>query len=217
MKTLRIPLLQQLEEQDLDTAIELQGASFRVDSVNWPAEYPYAPLCAGRLARTDDSLVVDFRVSGLDLRVQNLSDCGRSWEDSCCEFFVQVPGAGGYFNFESNPAGRLTAAYGPDRNERKPLTPEQLGQIVRITSVEGLPAITEPIDYVGGLWHWRAMLVIPFEVLGIDPDALPESLRGNFYKCGDLTAHPHFASWAPVGTEHPDFHRPEFFGELRLD
>ena len=216
MKTLRIPLLQNLEEQDLDTAIELGGQTFRVDSVNWPAEFHYAPLCAGRIARTEDSLVVDFRVSGLDLRVQNLSDRGRIWEDSTCEFFVQVPGSDEYINFEVNAAGRLLACRGTGRNDRVPLPDEALAQIVRITAVDGLN-VTEPIDYAGGLWNWRIMLVIPFEVIGADPDALPEKLRGNFYKCGDLTAHPHFASWSPVGTEHPDFHRPEYFGELQLN
>jgi len=216
MKTLRIPLLQNLEEQDLDTAIELGGQTFRVDSVNWPDEFPYAPLCAGRIARTEDSLVVDFRVSGLDLRVQNLYDRGRIWEDSTCEFFVQVPGTDEYINFEVNAAGRLLACRGTGRGDRVPLSDEALAQIVRITAVDGLN-VTDPIDYAGGLWNWRIMLVIPFEVIGVDPEDLPEKLRGNFYKCGDLTAHPHFASWSPVGTEHPDFHRPEYFGELQLN
>ena len=32
----------------------------------------------------------------------------------------------------------------------------------------------------------------------------------------DKTAHPHYLSWSPIGTEKPDFHRPEFFGELVL-
>ena len=215
MKTLRIPLLQNLEEQDLDTAIELGAQTFRVDNVNWPGEFPYAPLCAGRIARTEDSLVVDFRVSGLDLRVQNMSDRGRIWEDSACEYFVQVPGSDDYFNFEVNAAGRLIASRGPGREGRVSLPDEAFAQIVRITAVDGL-AVNDPIDYAGGLWNWRVMLVIPFDVIGIDADNLPAKLRGNFYKCGDLTAHPHFASWAPVGTEHPDFHRPEFFGELEL-
>ena len=215
MKTLRIPLLQNLEEQDLDTAIELGGQTFRVDNVNWPAEFPYAPLCAGRIARTEESLVVDFRVSGLDLRVQNLADRGNIWEDSACEFFVQVPGSDEYINFEVNAAGRLLSCRGANRNDRKPLPDEALARIVRITAVDGLN-VTDPIDYTGGLWNWRVMLVIPFEVIGVDPDALPAKLRGNFYKCGDLTAHPHFASWAPIGTGNPDFHRPEFFGELEF-
>lgn len=215
MKTLRIPLLQNLEEQDLDSALELGGQPFRVDTVNWPDEFPYAPLCAGRIARTEESLVVDFRVSGLDLRVQNLADCGRSWEDSCVEIFLQAPGSPVYYNFESNPAGRLTAACGSGRNDRKALSQEDLGKIIRITSVEGLPAVNEPLDYKGGIWNWRVLLIIPFEVLGLDE--APETLRGNIYKCGDLTAHPHFASWSPVGTEHPDFHRPEYFGEFELN
>ena len=71
-------------------------------------------------------------------------------------------------------------------------------------------------DFEGGIWNWRVTLVIPFELIGVDPEALPEKLRANIYKCGDKTAHPHFLSWSPVGTPSPDFHRPEFFGELIL-
>lgn len=211
MKTLRIPLLASLEGNDLDTALELEGARFSVDQCNWPDKFPYAPFCCGRMARTEDSLVVDFRVSGLDLRVQNLEDGGRSWEDSCCELFLQRPGAAEYVNFEVNAAGKMTAARGTGRGDRKSLTPEEFGQIVRMASIEG------PQDYAGGVWTWRVILMIPFELMGLDPDDLPESLRGNIYKCGDLTAHPHFLSWAPIGTPEPDFHRPEYFGEFLLN
>ena len=41
-------------------------------------------------------------------------------------------------------------------------------------------------------------------------------LYGNFYKCGDGTAVPHYGMWSPVGTAEPDFHRPEYFGELAV-
>lgn len=211
MKTLRIPLLASLEGTDLDTALELEGARFSVDQCNWPDKFPYAPFCCGRMARTEDSLVVDFRVSGLDLRVQNLEDGGRSWEDSCCELFLQRPGVAEYVNFEVNAAGKMTAARGTGRGDRKSLTPEEFGQIVRMASIEG------PQDYAGGVWTWRVILMIPLELMGLDPDDLPESLRGNIYKCGDLTAHPHFLSWAPIGTPEPDFHRPEYFGEFLLN
>ncbi|MBR3931598.1 MAG: hypothetical protein IKJ46_03350, partial [Tidjanibacter sp.] len=27
----------------------------------------------------------------------------------------------------------------------------------------------------------------------------------------------HFVSWSPIGVEQPDFHRPEWFGELVLE
>ena len=221
MKTLRIPLLQNLEEQDLDTALELCGGRFSVDTVNWPGDYPYAPFCAGRIARTEESLIVDFRVSGLDMRVQNLADKGRIWEDSACEFFVQAPGCSEYYNFEVNAAGRLVAAHGTGREGRLPIADEDFGRIVRIVSVDGLSAVgdaegRESLD-CGGLWTWRVVLIIPFDIIGLDPDSLPASLRGNIYKCGDLTAHPHYVTWAPVGTHAPDYHRPEFFGEFILD
>ena len=39
---------------------------------------------------------------------------------------------------------------------------------------------------------------------------------GNFYKCGDQQVVPHYLSWAPITTENPDFHRPEYFGELNF-
>ena len=175
MRQIQVPFIADFEEVDLDTALELEGARFQVDQVNWPAAFPYAPLCAGRIARTEDALVVDFRVSGLDLRALNTEDNGSQWEDSCVK----------------RPA-------------------EEMEEILRIARFEG------PQEYAGGIWDWRVTVLIPFELVGADPENLPEKLRANFYKCGDKTAHPHFLSWNPVGTPSPDFHRPEFFGELIL-
>ena len=56
MRQIQVPFIADFEEVDLDTALELEGARFQVDQVNWPAEFPYAPLCAGRIARTEDAL-----------------------------------------------------------------------------------------------------------------------------------------------------------------
>jgi hypothetical protein len=39
--------------------------------------------------------------------------------------------------------------------------------------------------------------------------------RGNFYKCGDKTSHPHWLSWAPVTSLN--FHLPACFGTLTLE
>ena len=63
MRQIQVPFIADFEEVDLDTALELEGARFQVDQVNWPAAFPYAPLCAGRIARTEDALVVDFRTT----------------------------------------------------------------------------------------------------------------------------------------------------------
>ena len=208
-KSLSVPLID-LENQDLDTALELSGARFDVDCVNWPEAFPYAPLCGGRVARTRDALVVDFRVSGLDLRARNTADNGRQWEDSCVEVFIQDPDGDPYYNFEINALGKVLACSGPERHNRTPRPAEEMEQILRFTQMEGGPLEQE------GIHTWRVGVVIPFRLLGIDLERLPRSIRANFYKCGDKTAHPHFLSWSPVETPKPDFHRPEFFGELIL-
>ena len=208
-KSLIVPLID-LENQDLDTALELSGARFDVDCVNWPEAFPYAPLCGGRVARTRDALVVDFRVSGLDLRARNTADNGRQWEDSCVEVFIQDPDGAPYYNFEINALGKVLACKGPERHNRTPRPAEEMEQILRFTQMEGGPLEQE------GIHTWRVGVVIPFRLLGIDPERLPRSIKANFYKCGDKTAHPHFLSWSPVETPKPDFHRPEFFGELIL-
>ena len=208
-KSLIVPLID-LENQDLDTALELSGARFDVDCVNWPEAFPYAPLCGGRVARTRDALVVDFRVSGLDLRARNTADNGRQWEDSCVEVFIQDPDGAPYYNFEINALGKVLACKGPERHNRTPRPAEEMEQILRFTQMEGGPLEQE------GIHTWRVGVVIPFRLLGINPERLPRSIKANFYKCGDKTAHPHFLSWSPVETPKPDFHRPEFFGELIL-
>ncbi len=209
MNTINVPLVE-IENQDLDTALELGGARFDVECVNWPETFPYAPLCSGRVARTQDALVVDFRVSGLDLRAQNLTDNGRQWEDSCVEVFIKDPNKADYYNFEINALGKVLACYGPVREGRTRRPQEQMEQILRFGHLEGGPLDKD------GIQTWRVGVVIPFQLIGVDPKHLPKSIRANFYKCGDKTAHPHYLSWSPIDTPKPDFHRPEFFGELLL-
>ena len=207
MTSLHVPFI---DCKDLDTALELGGARFDVACVNWPETFPYAPLCSGRVARTKDALVVDFRVSGLDLRAQNTEDNGRQWEDSCVEVFIKDPNKADYYNFEINALGKVLACYGPVREGRTRRPQEQMKKILRFAHLEGGPLDKE------GVQTWRVGVVIPFELIGVDPGNLPHSIRANFYKCGDKTAHPHYLSWSPIDTPKPDFHRPEFFGELLL-
>ena len=209
MTSLCVPFID-TEKQDLETALELGGARFDVQCANWPETFPYTPFCGGRVARTKDALVVDFRVSGLDLRAQNTEDNGRQWEDSCVEVFIQDPEKADYYNFEINALGKVLACYGPVREGRTRRPQEQMEQILRFGHLEGGPLDKD------GIQTWRVGVVIPFELIGIHPDNLPYSIRANFYKCGDKTAHPHYVSWSPIDTPKPDFHRPDFFGELIL-
>ncbi|MBR4756842.1 MAG: hypothetical protein IK076_07865, partial [Bacteroidales bacterium] len=195
--------------EELDLAMEQGASKFAVSECNWPSEFPYTPDCNGAVARSRTHLAVIYHVRGLDLRAFALEDNGKSWEDSCCEFFIADPSDGTYYNFELTCIGSLLAAKRKSRQECTHFKPSDMERIIRHSSLEH-----RPWDESGQIFGWTVAMLIPFDLIGLDGASLPETLRGNFYKCGDLTAHPHFLSWNPVGTPNPDFHRPEFFGEF---
>ena len=69
-------------------------------------------------------------------------------------------------------------------------------------------------EEIKGIHTWNLIVVIPLKLMGLDPSNLPEKILGNFYKCADETMNPHFVSWSPIDLPEPNFHCPEFFGEM---
>lgn len=127
--------------------------------------------------------------------------------DSCLEFFL-APRADDarYFNFEFNPLGTLNLGFGGER-------PLRVRQIAKNAEELFSPA---PFFTGGG---WGIEFRVPAAFLRIyDPDfRFGGDMRGNFYKCGDLTEAPHYLAWAPLHCETPDFHRRQDFGLLRME
>ena len=136
------------------------------------------------------------------------------YTDSCLEFFAIWDNTSDrYVNMEMNARGTLLSNIGADRHGRTPIR-DLCGEIFPVTG-----------EMADGAWTVTA--TVPLSMLaslyGTDAAVLADKLtagyafRGNFYKCGDNTEIPHYGMWNPVGTEKPDFHRPEYFGTLILD
>lgn len=213
MKRLIIPYIGQLNEIEIELANELLEESGQRDTIeilNWANEYAYKPITYFNIARSNDSLFIKFSVYGSMLRAIYSNDQDPVYEDSCVDFFCMPVDAERYTNFEFNCIGTCKASSRKGRNEDLvPFSPEKMMTIKRFPSM-GRRAFNE----MEGMFEWELTVKIPFILMDIDPDHLPEKLLGNFYKCADGTDSPHYVTWSPVKTEKPDFHRPEFFGEL---
>ena len=129
----------------------------------------------------------------------------------CCEFFVSDTHDGTYYNFELNCIGTLLASKRRSRNDADMFSKEELSRITRHSTLE-----RRQIEENGVIRAWGTAICIPFDLIGLDGNALPESIKANFYKCADMAAHPHYVSWNRIDISQPDFHRPDFFGELKF-
>lgn len=211
-RSLIITYMPGLETMTLDEASDLvlrASAPHPIDCVCWPDVTSYAPLTAFAVARSDSALYIRFDVKDMGLRAVVDSDLGPVAQDSCVEFFVQVPGSDEYWNFEFNCIGMLNASHRVERDKPTRLTAEQLASVERLSTLG-----PQPFAEREGMHEWTLTVKLPLALLGLDSNNLPEQLRGNFYKCGSATAHPHYLAWNEVDGETPNFHRPDCFGTL---
>ena len=138
------------------------------------------------------------------------------------ELFVQPKENRGYFNFEVNCGGTMLLYYIEDATivggafkKRTQVAPEHAAMVEVASSMpKRVPEeIESPVD-------WSLALRIPFAMMEPYVGAIGEIpgqiWRGNLFKCGDQTSHPHWASWAGIG-EDLNFHQPRRFGRLAFD
>ncbi len=216
MKNIEIVRLE-TQPQDFSAAIKLldeqQVAFTDVTNANWSADYPYKPAFSFRMAHTSQSLIIEYRVREASIASVAGRDNGRVWEDSCCEFFSQLPGDDFYYNMECNCTGRLLIGCGPVRKGRHLAPASVLDKVQRWSSLG-----SGDIALVEGDFSWNMVLIIPkdawFQSNVQSFDGM--KMKANIYKCGDKLSQPHFLSWNKIDIETPDFHRPDFFGEMRM-
>lgn len=212
---LHIPFLPQLDEMTLEDTIAFlddHGVRQTVECLNWKDQYPYRPLTAVSVGHSGTDLYIDFFVRCNYLRAVNFENNSPVHQDSCVEFFVEPNCQLPYFNFEFNCIGTVHAACRMDRHNGTPLRDDDLKRIRRFASCG-----TRPFNELEGMFTWNLVVAIPLDLMKLQYAGEPLAMRGNFYKCADLTTAPHFLSWAPISTPQPDFHRPEFFAPIILD
>lgn len=188
-----------------------------VDKVNWP-DYPYKPLVEFRMMHSETEIYLQFHVRENGVRAAYGYDFGSlPFTDDCVEFFM-IPSDrdSSYFNLEMNCIGHGTFDYGPGRLERHCCGDAIIRQIRRHSTLG-----SEAFGTREGAQEWTLTLAIPKRLYAQADLNLTSfsgrTVRANFYKCGDRTAVPHYLSWSHVGTEHPSFHEPQWFGEVTFE
>lgn len=165
-----------------------------------------SPKTYFKLLRCPEGISVIMHTDEKNLRAEEGENKDVCY-DSCMEFFYKPsPWDTRYLNFEINPKGVMHLGLGSTRFERIMITERKAFDIVSIAN-EG---------------DWSVKFYVPDSFIKTwftDLDSLSSGnksqiSKANFYKCGEKTDHPHYASWSKIETNIIDFHIPDFFGEL---
>ncbi|HNX27653.1 MAG TPA: carbohydrate-binding family 9-like protein, partial [Phycisphaerae bacterium] len=182
----------------------------------------HRPVILCKATHSGDQIHIFFKVDDNYVRSVNTRMQDPVSRDSSVEFFVMPPNpTGAYFNFEINAGGTLYLSYVEDPS-RKPL-----GPLAKFTLVDekwlpelhikhSMPTVVEPEIQQPTTWtiQFSAPVALFEEYMDKKLGRLGgQTWRANFYKCGDKTSHPHWASWTEIGSEL-NFHLPERFGTI---
>ena len=176
----------------------------KLDSCPWGGDY--RPVCAARVGWNETGIHVLMYADEPVIRAEVSEIGGSVCSDSCLEFFLAPDEKkNAYVNCEVNPLCVMHIGLGDGRHGR--------------TVFREIPEGFNPThSRHEGAW-WAVSYTIPTAFLkerfGVVP-AKGLGMRGNFYKCGDLTGHAHYLMFKPYDTPKPDYHRPEQFASLLL-
>src|SRR5690606_32438818 len=207
MKSLQVHKIQlpTIESATIESAFE--GMPWHsIDQASWANQYPYTPEVKFKIAYDDQHIFLQYDVQEEYVKASAIRANENVWEDSCVEFFLSFDDKQTYYNFEFNVLGTGLIGYGPAiKSERNRLSAEQIDTVdVWVNLIKNK-----------GNKRWSSVLIIPRTVFG-DVALEGETFHANFYKCGDGLPQPHFISWNRLDYPNPNFHLPEFFGEIQF-
>jgi len=197
---------------DLSVELDNLGDGNKINIINWNS-YSYKPEVRFNIAYSKKELFIKYYIRENYIRAEKQNSNEMVCEDSCVEVFLSPPGEEYYLNFEFNCIGTCYLGKGFSREDSKTLDPDIIKRIRRTSSLG-----TEPFMNKKGEFNWNITIAIPIDIFIRDgeTDLKNCSIKANFYKCGDKLNKPHYLSWSEINTQDPDFHRPEFFGQLKF-
>lgn len=162
----------------------------------------------GQACYDNEALYIRLAAKETDIRAVYTELLDPPCEDSCLEFFFSpIEGDIRYFNIELNPNCCMYLGLG-----------SSVDDLVRLIPEEGNPFSPKATRTEDG---WEVTYRIPFSFIRrFFPGFAPTSgstMRGNFYKCGELTTEEHYFSWNPISEDVISFHRPCDFGLLKFE
>jgi hypothetical protein len=126
------------------------------------------------------------------------------YQDSGLEAFLNFSPKEGqdYFNFEMNANGAILSGFGTGHNRQRVVDMTKYRPICTATISEN---------------SWNVVLKIPMELVQdiyqVDSFGIGSSITCNFFKICEDPQLEHYASYAPIVSDKPNFHLPEFFLE----
>ena len=170
--------------------------------INW-SEFPSAPKTTAKLLYNDFGIYVQLQTDEKPLLARHTEQNAPVCCDSCMEFFLRPNEQDNrYLNFEFNPFGTMYLAVRTSRHD--PVHPANDKAYFGVKS------------YVDDQ-KWTLQFCVPFALIDEIFGGHTKTMYGNLYKCGDETQTPHYATYYPIETKEPDYHRPEFFGAFVLE
>lgn len=187
----------------------LATESNKIDSVNWES-YPYLPLASFKVFYSQDSFFIKYDIFEQSVLARKQHTNDPVYKDSCVEFFVS-PGDGKYYNFEFNAIGTKYGGSSAINGSGGTVDNELIEKIKTYSTLGSDPFEEREEDTV-----WSLIVQIPLNLFTYKTinELRGSTMGANFYKCGDEMKVPHFVSWNKIISETPNFHTPEYFGEI---
>ena len=179
----------------------------------------FRPETTVRICYNDEYLYIIYRVEDNFIRCLTNKTNGEVWKDSCVEFFFSPLDSKprSYFNLEINCGGAIRLGY-----QRVPRIDNLLVTEEDIKEIKVFHSLPEKIEReIVSPREWFVEAALPIAMLEHYAQIMvPRSgikWKANLYKCAENNSHPHWLSWTKIESTSPNFHLPEFFGEITFE